>query len=480
MFLEEITNSEHIENDRFECKSKLNKEDPLSFLKTIAGFSNNKGGTFYIGVEDKTNKLIGFNREEADKERNYFNNQINEHLTPRPNINIEFLRYEIRDKELFVIKVNVYESLIKPIIVKYNGIPSIYMRRDGFTNGATYEEIINMSISSKKVQYDSLSSNIKYNRDDFKKLFDFYALHNNNKQLSDKALKSLGFFDDDNNLSNGALFFKDDYKDDKTLVQCSLYSGFNKGSERIISINKFKGNIIDSISYVMDFISSRMNHTIIKEEDGRINIDSYPHRALFEGVINAFAHRDYYIDGSQIQFDMFKDRLEISSPGSFYNGEIIKKTYDLSNIISKRRNNIICGVLVLCNVMEAAGTGFDKILEEYKNVDLKHKPYIFSTSDHFTLVLPDLTYEKGIEDNSYTRYIYPPIEKESKYDKQILAYCYGNARTTKEIATYLNISDSSYLRSSIIDNLVKQNLLIKSDNTKNRVYKTNQIYITLQ
>ena len=180
MFLEEITNSEHIENDRFECKSKLNKEDPLSFLKTIAGFSNNKGGAFYIGVEDKTNKLIGFNREEADKERNYFNNQINEHLTPRPNINIEFLRYEIRDKELFVIKVNVYESLIKPIIVKYNDIPSIYMRRDGFTNGATYEEIINMSISSKKVQYDSLSSNIKYNRDDFKKLFGFYALHNNN------------------------------------------------------------------------------------------------------------------------------------------------------------------------------------------------------------------------------------------------------------------------------------------------------------
>ena len=480
MFLEEITNSEHIENDKFECKSKLNKEDPLSFLKTIAGFSNNKGGAFYIGVEDKTNKLIGFNREDADKERNYFNNQINEHLTPRPNINIEFLRYEIRDKELFVIKVSIYESLIKPIIVEYNGVPSIYMRRDGFTNGATYEEIINMSIQSKKVQYDSLPSNIKYNRNDFNKLFDFYASHNNNKQLSEKALKLLGFFDDDNNLSNGALLFKDDYKEDKTLVQCSLYSGFNKGSERIISINKFKGNVIDSISYIMDFITSRMNHSIIKEEDGRINIDSYPHRALFEGVINVFAHRDYFIDGSQIQFDMFKDRLEISSPGSFYNGETIKKTYDLANIISKRRNNIICGVLILCNVMEAAGTGFDKILEEYKDVDLKHKPYIFSTSDHFTLVLPDLTYEKGIEDDSCTSYIFPPIEKESKYDKRILVYCFSNARTTKEIATYLNISDSSYLRNTIIDNLVKQGLLIKSDNIKIKTYKTNQEYVALQ
>ncbi len=479
MFLEEIDNTHYTENEFFECKSKLNAQDPISWLKTIAGFSNNKGGVFYIGVEDKTNKLVGFDKTQADKERNYFNSQINEHLTPRPNINIEFLRYEIRGKELFIIKVNVYESAIKPIILKYNDIPSIYMRRDGFTNGATYEEIINMSISSKKVQYDSLYSDIKYSQNDFKKLFAFYSLHNDNKQLSNKVLSSLGFYDNDNNLSNGALLFKDDYDGDKTLVQCSLYSGFNKGSQRIVSINKYKGNITDSISYVMDFITSRMNHSIIKKDDYRINIDSYPKRALFEGVVNTFAHRDYFIDGSQIQFDIFKDRLEISSPGSFYNGETIAKTYDLSHIISKRRNNIICGVLVLCNVMEAAGTDFDKILEDYKDCDLKHRPYIFSTSDHFTLVLPDLTYLEGIESNETTNLIYPPIEKESKYDKQILSYCYAQARSIKEIAANLNISDSSYLRNTIINNLVKQDLLIKSDG-KTKVYKTNHSSIILQ
>lgn len=38
-------------------------------------------------------------------------------------------------------------------------------------------------------------------------------------------------------------------------------------------------------------------------------------------VINAVAHRDYFLDGTQIQIDMFKDRLEILSPGGFYRGE---------------------------------------------------------------------------------------------------------------------------------------------------------------
>ena len=88
---------------------------------------------------------------------------------------------------------------------------------------------------------------------------------------------------------------------------------------------------------------------------------------------------------------MLKDRLEISSPGSFYQGEKIGKTYDLSKIISKRRNELICGILVKCNVMEAAGTGFDKITQEYMDADEHHRPYIYSASDHFTLVLPDLT-----------------------------------------------------------------------------------------
>lgn len=479
MFLEEIEKDISLENDTIEFKVKLNKEEPLNFLKTIAGFANSKGGTLYIGVEDKTNKLIGFNKKEVDSERNYLNNQINEHITPRPEIAYTFIKYQNKDKELFVIKVDIKESTIKPVILKYNNMPLIYMRRNGFTSAATYEEIINMSINSKKTSYDSLISDQEYKKEDFNKLFTYYKEHNNDKELNEKALKSLGFMDEDNKLSNGAILFKDDYKGDKTLIQCSLFNGFNKGSERIVTINRFNGNIIDSINYCMEFINSKMNYSIIKQDESRINIQSYPTRAIFEGVVNAIAHRDYFLDGTQIQIDMFKDRLEISSPGSFYNGEQIEKTYNLSSIISKRRNNIICGILVMCNCMEAAGTGFDKIVECYKDVDLCHKPYIYSKSDHFTLVLPDLTYENGVVENGDPNIVCPAIENGSLHDEKILAYCYLKARNTSEIAKHLGVSNSSYLRKTIIENLVKQGLLIKSENSKSTYYKTNRELVEL-
>ena len=42
----------------------------VGWLKTIAGFANASGGEFYIGVKDKTNQLVGFDRKAADNERN--------------------------------------------------------------------------------------------------------------------------------------------------------------------------------------------------------------------------------------------------------------------------------------------------------------------------------------------------------------------------------------------------------------------------
>jgi len=474
MYLEEIIENVQMERDKLECTANLNRDDIVGWLKTIAGFANASGGDFYIGVEDKTNKLIGFDRAEADNERNYFNNQVNEHLVPRPQMTISFIRYEINRKERFVIRVQVSSSVIKPVILKYKNVPAIYMRRDGFTNGATYEEIIDMSVKSQNTRYDILISDVEYNASKYTMLREFYAVHNDGKELTEKALQSMGFYNEAGLLANGALLFADDYPGEKTAIQCSVFSGFNKGSERIITINHFQGNIISEINYIMEFVTQRMNHSIIKLGDTRKNIDAYPQRALFKGVINAIAHRDYFLDGTQIQVDMFKDRLEISSPGSFYRGEKLGKTYDLSGIISKRRNELLTAVLVSCNVMEAAGTGFDKILEEYKGENETHRPYIYSASDHFTLVLPDLTYMDGVEDSNVPVLAFVPVANGTVYDEKVLSYCYYQAHKVSEIAEHLGISDSTYLRKQVIGNLEKNGYLESSKISRAKYFKTKQ------
>lgn len=474
MYLEELLNKNILEDDKIECKQSLNRIDVLDWLKTIAGFSNADGGTMYVGVADKTNKLIGFSKEEVDSKKNYLNNQLNEHLFPRPFVKITFLPYEIKGNTRYLLEVDVPSSTFKPVILKYKGVPSIYMRRDGFTNGATYEEIIEMSNQNKNVQFDTSFSDEKFNFDDFKTLREFYAKHNDGKQLKEKALLSKGFYNEEGYLSNGALLFKDDYDGNKSLAQCSLFSGFSRGSERIVTINKYNGNLINVLEKMLEFVEQRMNHSLIKKDTGRVNLDAYPKRALFEGLVNAIAHRDYFLDGSQIQIDMFKDRLEISSPGKFYRGDNIEKTYDLSNIISKRRNDLISSILVMCNVMEAAGTGFEKIMEEYKDYGDEYRPFICSSSDHFTLTLPDLTYKEGLANDTMLPVVeFLPLVNASKHDDKILSYCYFKGHNAKEIADFLGISDSTYFRNTILKRLVNANYLVSMKVGNSLMYKTN-------
>ncbi len=474
MYLEELIGSIRLEDSEVECKARLDRNNPLSWVKTIGGFSNAAGGTIYIGVEDKSFKLIGFTRKDADHERNYFNNQINEHVSPRPQYTISFLRYEINQQERFILKVDVSKSPYQPVIVKYDGVPAIYMRRQGFTNGATYEEIIEMSRSSKAVHFDLLPTDEDYHPEEFQDLFAFCMERNEGRNtLTEKALTSMGFFTEDGKLTNGAVLFRDGYQEGKTEIHCSVFSGFTKGSERIVSLNKFRGNITGGIKYMLEYVLQRMNHSIIKLADSRVNIEAFPERALFEGIINAIAHRDYDMDGTQIQLSIFRDRLEIMSPGGFYQREKIRKTYDLSSIISKRRNELICNVLVKCNAMEASGTGFEKIEEAYLSADERHKPYICAESDHFTLVLPDLTYEAGTQDDDIPALEYIPVPNGTKHDKAVLGYCYAAARTVKEIAAHLGISDSSYLRKTVLENLVSADCLMELTIGRAKAYKTN-------
>ena len=473
MFLEEIVEGNLIEDSEVECKSKLDRSNVVGWLKTFTGFANANGGILYVGVEDKTNKLIGFDRCDADSERNYFNNQVNEHVSPRPPYKISFIRYEIRGKERFILQIKVNSSTIKPVILKFDGVPSIFMRREGFTGGATYEEIISMSIHSHSSAFDTVLSDQSYRADDYQGLREFHRHHTDGKELSDKVLASLGFFDEKGMLANGAVLFRDHYMEHKTDVQCSVFSGLTKGSERIVSVNRFSGNLTETIDYMNSFVLQRMNHTIIKQQDSHIEIDAYPKRALFEGIINAVAHRDYFLDGTQIQVDMFRDRLEISSPGSFYHGEPLTKTYDLSRIISKRRNELICGVLVQCEVMEAAGTGFDKIAEDYQYTDKAHKPYIYSATDHFTLVLPDLSYADGVSSNLIPAIEFTPVPGGSRFDEDILAFCYERARKSSDIADYLGISNSTHLKEKILGTLTENGYLYKEKVGRSFFFKTN-------
>ncbi len=478
MLLKDIDEKFLSEDEQYECKARLDRTNTLGWLKTVDGFANTKGGVFYIGVEDKTFKLIGLDASALDSEKLFVYQTIKEHMNILPNIATSTIAYSIHGKERYLLKLEVSESVTKPLFIKYNGMITAFVRKDGFTSPATEEELREMMRQSVSPQYDSQITSILYKEEDFETFFAFYASLNKGKKPTEKELSSIGFFDSENHLSMAAYLFSDSYKGDRTEIVCTAYQGFTKGDDYILSSNSYRGSLIGGFNFANAFLSPRINHGFIKKDQGRINIDAYPSRALFEALINAIAHRDYLMEGTQIDVDLFPNRLVITTPGNLFGKGDLSITYDLLSFASRRRNRLISAILVYANAMEAKGTGLEKIAKEYEPYPEIYRPYIFSRNNQFTLVLPDLT-STGIRVPADGIKVLGTIQNPSKLDSEILSLCYSEFKKASDIAMVLHLSASSYLR-DILKNLAKQGYLTVSKEGNSASYKANQEKVKLK
>jgi len=82
--------------------------------------------------------------------------------------------------------------------------------------------------------------------------------------------------------------------------------------------------------------------------------------AIREGIINAIAHRDYKIKHSSISVFIFKDRIEITSPGKLIPPVTLKSIKSQENYYS-HRNEKICELFRRVKLMEQYGTGIQKM-----------------------------------------------------------------------------------------------------------------------
>ena len=113
--------------------------------------------------------------------------------------------------------------------------------------------------------------------------------------------------------------------------------------------------------------------------------------------VNALAHRDYLVNGSEVHIDIYDDRMEIYSPGGMPDGSLIQERDPLS-VPSTRRNPVLADVFNRLGYMERKGSGFEKIISGYEfqvNYSEEKKPSFRSDRYQFTVIMPNLNY--GVE-----------------------------------------------------------------------------------
>ena len=122
-------------------------------------------------------------------------------------------------------------------------------------------------------------------------------------------------------------------------VACALFMGTDK--VRILDRRGFHGDVYSMIHEVVAYILSKINVEYVIKHVKREERPELPEEALREAVVNALAHRDYR-STANVQVYIFKDRVEIVSPGGLPAG---MTEADLG-IKSIPRNPLLFGALV--------------------------------------------------------------------------------------------------------------------------------------
>lgn len=346
------------ESRKLELKSTITN----TFLKTVSAFSNYNSGKIVFGIDDN-GKVVGLkNIEELCLD---LENKINDNISPKPDFRF------IKDSKKNIITLIVEEGINKPYLYKGKA----YKRNDTATVEVDNIELNRLTLSGLNQYYEELKS--RNQNLEFKVLQKELQKKLTIKNFSEDVLKTLNLYDDKNGYNNAAELLAD--KNNFSGIDIAKFGeNIDEISDRNLFINI---SIISQYQKTLEVFNRYYKYEQISGSE-RIEKELIPEKAFREVIANALIHRTWDVN-SNIRILMFKDKLEVSSPGGLPTG-ISEKEY-LNGQISQLRNPILANVFFRLKYIEMFGTGIKRINESYKDFAVKPNFEIFENSIKITL-----------------------------------------------------------------------------------------------
>lgn len=331
---------------------------PDSLAKTMVAFSNSEGGEIYIGIaDDRTIKGIS-KKDIAEWVINISRTNCIPSVEPR----IE--KIDFTEKAILVVEI---PRGIEPRKSK----DGRYYIRVGSTNReASAFELARLFQRTTLLNFDEKAiSHARLNDIDLKKVNEYLQFRrqrtlDESKISIPQLLSNIGILSlqDDEYFATVAgilVFGKEPQKYFRNAVIRTAYYPEDKISNHVIDQKEFGGTLPEQIEDAVAFVRKLMLLPSSLQGIKRHEKPEYPIEAIREAIINAVAHRDYSITGSAVRLFMFRDRLEIYSPGGLPN------TLTIESIKLKQfsRNQTIMSYLAGYNYTEQRGEGIIKMID---------------------------------------------------------------------------------------------------------------------
>jgi ATP-dependent DNA helicase RecG len=352
------------ESNRIEYKQKLTAD----LEKEVVAFLNYKeGGIIYIGIE-KNGSVCGVH--DSDYVQLQVKDKLKHNISPSCLGLFDVVSEQQNGKE--VIKIIVASGSEKPyFLAKYGLSPKgCFMRIGSASEPMTQKQID--ELFAKRVR-NSLSKISSHTQDlSFEQLKIYYQA--SGKTLNANFAKTLELLTEDGTLNYVAYLLADT---NGTSIKVAKYKGLDRVN--LIESNEYGTvSLIKATKQVLDKIEVE-NKTITQiTSKERKEQRLWNPIALREAIINAFVHNDYSKEVLP-KFEIFEDRMEITSAGSLPEGLSQEEFFEGFSV---PRNKELMRIFKDVDLVEQLGSGVPRIIASYAKE-------CFNFSDNFLrMVLP--------------------------------------------------------------------------------------------
>ena len=412
----------------------------------VIAFANTDGGTIYIGIEDD-GTVIGI--ENTDKTMLSITNMIRDSIHPDVTLFTDVSMIDIEEKT--VIRIDILRGTERPYYIKGKGIrpEGIYVRQGASSVPASHAAIVKMIKETSSDNFEeaiSIEQTLSFSKAD-------EAFRNHSINFDDNNKRTLGLIRHDGLYTNLALLLSD---------QCphSIKAARFQGTDKAIFTDRVEisGSVFQQMDEAYEYLQK--NNRVSSEFKGLERVDhlDYPEEALREALVNAVVHREYAIPGP-VLISIFDDRIEITALGG------LTKELSLDDImlgVSVLRNKKLGDIFYRLKLIEAYGTGIEKIMRSYDNCS--EKPKIDISDNAFKITLPNQNYHKNTASP----------KKEIDYREQTIMDLFKEKETIsrKDIQEALDVSQATAIL--LARNLVEKDILLKESGGKYQRYRLNE------
>ena len=349
------------ENQDIEFKQSWQDE----YLKWICAFANTKGGTLYIGVNDKGN-VLGLS------DYHHLSEAIPLKIRQTMGLMVDVQVLTAQDDEtLKYLKIAVEHY---PFPVSYHG--KYYKRIGSTTQEVIGVELDKMILSVQGRTWDSVPvPNVKISDLDalafqiFKKraLFTHRLTEEELNVSNEELIRNLHGFENDYLTRATVLSFHPD--PEKWFTGAYVKIAYFLNNADILYQDEVHGSLMVQVERTMEIIYTKYMKALIDYE-GRARRETYffPHDAFRELLLNALIHRDY-LQPTPIQIQVFRDKIDIWNFGE------MPKTISIQDLFtvhrSEPRNPNIANIFFRCGYVESWGRGYFKIQTLCEQVNAK-------------------------------------------------------------------------------------------------------------